>query len=139
MTYQEKGAWLMLAILSLVYGIYAWQIYQMGGLDQVPRPLAWIAILATTIVLAVSLTLGHILLAIFGPKNAMEPEDERIKLINLRAEKIGSMALGACMVFIMLVSMARGDVLMAHMALASLIICELVTHICVVTFFRIQS
>lgn len=93
MSFQEKGAIVMTSVLVIVYGIYftaVWRLLSTTSADEVVyQPLMIIATVPPLIILAV---LSHIVLALANPKEA-NANDERDRLITLRAERIGGYVL----------------------------------------------
>lgn len=83
MCFREKTAWISLLSMSGIYGIYFWSVIQhrSGGL------------LGTVIALVIVQTALTIAVAIFDPKEAKAPRDEREKLIDLRATRFAYAAL----------------------------------------------
>ena len=83
MSFREKTAWISLFSISSIYFLYFWSVIRqhehgavhIGGL------------LETVIALVVVQTVLTIAVAIFSPKEANAPMDEREKLIELRATR----------------------------------------------------
>jgi hypothetical protein len=100
MSFREKSAWISLLSMSGIYGLYFWSLshtvqgtvgFHFGGL------------LGTIIALAVIQTALTIAVAIFSPKEAKAPRDERERLIDLRAARFAYAALAgsvACACFV---------------------------------------
>ncbi|HWL42347.1 MAG TPA: hypothetical protein VNQ73_05340 [Ilumatobacter sp.] len=88
MPFQEKSAIVMTAILIVVYGAYFALLGLLLGrlpADEIPyQPLLIVAVVP----LAVLAAFSHIILALLNPKEA-NANDERDRLITLRAERIG--------------------------------------------------
>ena len=85
MSFREKSAWISVLSMSVIYGVYFWSVihdgsraggFHLGGL------------LATVIALAFLQIVLTIAVAIFSPKEAQTPRDERDKLIELRAMRV---------------------------------------------------
>jgi hypothetical protein len=85
MSFREKSAWISVLSMSLIYGFYFWSVihdgpksggFHLGGL------------LATVIALVLLQIVLTIAAAIFSPKEAQTPRDERDKLIELRAMRV---------------------------------------------------
>src|SRR5215469_11113958 len=84
MSFREKSAWISLVSVSGIYGIYYWSVIrsaQRGGAIPVG------ALLGTIIALALVQTGLTIAVAVFTPREATAPRDERDKLIDLRASR----------------------------------------------------
>lgn len=85
MAFQEKSAWIM-ALALLVTGIFYFGVVAsmssaMGGLAPPNVPV----LAVYTVLLAVLAIIGHIVIAIFAPKEANAPADERERRIFERA------------------------------------------------------
>jgi hypothetical protein len=85
MSFREKTAWISLLSMLVIYGFYFWSVvhtgpqaggFHIGGLLE--------TIIALVVVQAV-LTIGA---AVYSPKEARAPRDERDKLIELRAMRV---------------------------------------------------
>jgi hypothetical protein len=89
MSFREKLAWISLLSLSSVSGVYFW-----SARHGQPQPGALLGnLLGTVIVLTVLQTVLTIAVAIFKPKEAQAPRDEREKLIDLKATRTAYSAL----------------------------------------------
>jgi uncharacterized membrane protein (UPF0182 family) len=83
MSFREKTAWISLLSISVIYASYFWSVihskshggFNFGGL------------LGTIIALVIVQTVLTIAVAIFAPKEAKAPRDEREKLIDLKATR----------------------------------------------------
>ena len=85
MSFREKSAWISVLSMSGIYGFYFWSVihagpkaggFHFGGLLQT---------IIALVVLQVALTIA---VAVFTPKEAKAPRDERDKLIELRAMRV---------------------------------------------------
>jgi phosphoglycerol transferase MdoB-like AlkP superfamily enzyme len=85
MSFREKSAWISMLSMSGIYGFYFWSVihagrktggFHVGGLLQ-----TIIALVIVQIVLTIAV-------AIFTPREAKAPRDERDKLIELRAMRV---------------------------------------------------
>ena len=95
MSFREKGAWISLLSMSGIYAFYFWSVFHSG-------PTAS-GLLETVIALAVVQTVLTIAIAVFAPKEAKAPRDERDKLIDFRATRFAYYVLAgsvACAVFL---------------------------------------
>jgi uncharacterized membrane protein len=96
MSFREKGAWISVLSMSIIYGFYFWSVihagptvggFHFGGLLE-----TIIALVVLQIVLAIAA-------AIFSPKEAKAPRDERDKLIELRAMRVAYSGLATGIAF----------------------------------------
>jgi hypothetical protein len=78
MSFREKSAWISLLSMSGIYGIYFWSVIHSGPQG---GSFHFGGLLGTIIALVV-------VVAIFTPREAKAPRDERDKLIELRAMRV---------------------------------------------------
>jgi hypothetical protein len=90
MSFREKTAWISLLSMSGIYGMYFWSVMRSrshaGGL------------LGTVIALVIVQVALTIVVAIFDPKQAKAPADERDRLIGLRSTRVAYAALATSVV-----------------------------------------
>ena len=85
MSFREKSAWISMLSMLAIYGFYFWSVIQAG-----PQPGGFhfgglLTTIIALVVVQVVLTVGA---ALFSPKDASAPRDERDKLIELRAMRV---------------------------------------------------
>jgi hypothetical protein len=88
MSFREKSAWVSFVTILAVFIPFFWNSYRqyqgaISGRDAVSTAFT---LLATFVVLEILL---HVALAIRAPKEARSPRDERERLIDLRATRVG--------------------------------------------------
>ena len=90
MSFREKSAWISMLSMLAIYGFYFCSVIFAG-----PRAggFHFGGLLATIIALVVVQTVATIAVAIFKPRDAKAPRDERDKLIELRAMRVAYSAL----------------------------------------------
>jgi hypothetical protein len=85
MSFREKSAWISVLSMSVIYGFYFWSVmhsgpkaggFRFGGLLETIIALVFVQVVLT------------IAIAIFSPKEAKAPRDERDKLIELRSIRV---------------------------------------------------
>jgi hypothetical protein len=85
MSFREKSAWISMLSMLAIYGFYFWSVIhagpQAGGFHLGGLLETIIALVVVQIVLTLAI-------AIFTPKEAKAPRDEREKLIELRAIRV---------------------------------------------------
>jgi hypothetical protein len=85
MSFREKTAWISMLSMLAIYGFYFWSVIhagpQSGGFH-------FGGLMETIIALVVVQTVLTVTVAIFTPKEAKAPRDEREKLIELRAMRV---------------------------------------------------
>jgi len=96
MSFREKSAWISVLSMSVIYGFYFWSVmhtgakaggFRFGGLLETIIALVFVQVVLTVAV------------AIFSPKEAKAPRDERDKLIELRAMRIAYAGLATGIAF----------------------------------------
>src|SRR5262245_7455501 len=96
MSFREKSAWISFVLVLIVF-VYWLQnfirVEAFGFRDPAPMTLA----LRTRLAFVVAEVLLHIAIALKAPREARTPKDEREKLIDLKAARVGFyvLALGA--------------------------------------------
>ena len=87
MSFREKSVWISFLIMLTLFGVWAWNIGRgltgQAGRANVVR--LSITLLIFAVVLEVAL---HVVLAVWSPKEARTPRDEREQLIELYATRI---------------------------------------------------
>jgi hypothetical protein len=94
MSFREKGAWISLLSMAGIYGIYFWSVIQHGSQSR-----GFGGLLGTIIALVIVQVVLNIAVAIFAPREAKAPPDERDKLIELRATRIAYAGLATGIAF----------------------------------------
>jgi hypothetical protein len=95
MSFREKTAWISLLSMTGIYCFYFWSILRHPHTSGSP----FAGLLETTIALAVVQSTLTIAAAIFSPKDAKAPRDERERLIELRATRVAYAGLATGIVF----------------------------------------
>lgn len=85
MSFREKSAWISILSMLGIYGLYFWSVIhsapQAGGFH-------FGGLLGTIIALVVVQVVLTVAVAVFTPKEARAPRDERDKVIELRAMRV---------------------------------------------------
>lgn len=127
MSFQEKSAWAMFAIMLTVYGWYFAVLF--GRLsDQDVAEIAYRGmLLATVLALGFLAIISHIVLAVVNPKDA-ETADVRDREINRFGEYVGGYVLGAAAFFALVMAVLETDHFwIANVILAGMVLSELVS------------
>ncbi len=85
MSFREKSAWISVLSMSGIYGIYFWSVIRHGSQG---GHFHFGGLLGTIIALVIVQVVLTIVVAIFSPKDAQAPRDERDKMIELRAMRV---------------------------------------------------
>ncbi|MEL6324986.1 MAG: hypothetical protein AAFQ84_12230 [Pseudomonadota bacterium] len=81
MSFREKTAWVMTALLTLAGGFYAWEVIGAAlALNAAPPPSIKLALVYLTIVI-IGAIVGNATLALNNPEDADAPADERERQI----------------------------------------------------------
>lgn len=125
MSFEQKSAALMLAILLIVYGVYfAWAI-PLGLSGPVHTAVTTVGLVVMVVVLIVLSVAGHIVIALSAPKQA-GVADERDRLIEMRADARSGYILGVgILVTIGLTLMGASPFWLAHALLGTLVLGEI--------------
>lgn len=137
MSFQEKSAWVMLALVALVYGGYFTVVLgDIASLDSV-RDIAYRGMmLGTVIVLVVLATISHIVIAISNSSGADE-SDERDREINRFGEYVGGYVLGVGAVVALGLAMFEVEHFwIANAILAGLVLSEIVSGLTKIISYR---
>lgn len=135
MTYQEKGAWVVLVLLIFVYGGYGWHLVQQGGFGGLSNMTILIGAIGYLVTMIVGTVVGYIILAAMHPSEA-EQMDERTKLYDLRADRISGWVLSGVLALVMGVGFLHGDMVMFHIGLFGQVAAELVRQSVKVILYR---
>jgi len=95
MSFREKSAWISLLSMSGIYAVYFWSVLRSGP----RRGFHFGGLLETIIALVVVQTALTTAVAIFAPRDAQAPRDERERLINLKATRLAYSALATSVAF----------------------------------------
>jgi len=123
MPFREKTAWISLLSMAGIYGLYFSSVIRAkshGG------AVAFGGLLGTIIALVVVQTVLTIAVAIFDPKDAKAPQDEREKLIELKAARFAYSGLATAVVFAIFFAALPSPIIFgANSLLLILVVCEL--------------
>jgi hypothetical protein len=133
MSFREKLAWISLLSISSVTGVYFWSI----GHAQVHPGAMFGNLLGTVIVLTVVQTALTIGVAIFKPKEAQAPRDEREKLIDLKATRTAYSALATAVALACFFGAFNPPIVFnANALLFVLVTAEVLRSICQIVQYR---
>ena len=138
MSFREKSAWISFLTYAAVFGPYFFFVWQAWSLDEaLGRGLVIPLLIGAVIALVVVAVVLNVPLALFSPKEATAPADERETMIDLKAERIASYVLSVGVVC--LIGALLADVnatLVAVLLQAGLVIAELVKASAQIIYFR---
>jgi len=136
MSFREKSAWIAFITYTTVFGGYFFYLAQAWD-DTYARGLTIGMTIGAVVVLVIVAVVLNVTLALFSPKEANAPADERETLIDLKAERISSYVQSAgvaCLIGALL--MGWNAILVAVLLQASLVIAELVKSGAQIIYFR---
>lgn len=127
MSFHEKSAWAMFAIMLAVYGWYFVVLFDRLD-DQELREVAYRGMLLTTVLALVFVAIAsHVVLAVINPKET-ERADVRDREINRFGEYVGGYVLGAAAAVALFMAVLETDHFwIANMILAGMVLSELVS------------
>ena len=134
MAFREKSAWISLVTTLVVYAFYFWNVFDAHGMSG-PQMLGLLT--GCVVVLTVLQIVFHIAAAVRTPRAAQTPQDEREKLIALKATNIAYyvVASGAVLTAMGLV-FGSNPFIMANEILLFLVAAEIAKYASQIVFFR---
>jgi Na+/proline symporter len=116
-----------------IYGLYFWSLIRSG-----PGGRSRTAgLLGTVIALVVVQTVLTIAVAVFDPKNAQAPRDEREKLIELKAARFAYAGLATGVVFAVFFAALPSPIIFgANSLLLILVVTEIMRSSCQIVHYR---
>jgi hypothetical protein len=85
MSFREKSAWISMVSMAGIYGIYFWSVLRAG---HQAGAFHFGGLLETIVALVLVQIVLTVAVAVFSPRDAKAPRDERDKLIELRAIRV---------------------------------------------------
>jgi hypothetical protein len=95
MPFREKTAWIAVVSMTVIYAFYFWSVIRHEPSTRFP----YFGLLETVIALVVVQIVLITVAAIFSPRDAKAPRDEREKLIELRAARVAYSGLATGVAF----------------------------------------
>jgi hypothetical protein len=137
MSFQEKSAYVMVAVLLLGGGLYFYEVFsQSVGLDALISPAIPGVIKLTFIMVVVSI-IGHIIIAAISPKDAEARLDERETQIFHRAGSLSGFILGSVVIFSLGYYLTSEDgSLLFYTVFAGLIVSQLSEYVTRIFLYR---
>ena len=140
LTFQEKSLWISLITTVVMFGIYfflAFNIILNPDVEGIPERFSIGALFTLVVIVVVIIeAVTHTLLAII---NKPDKEDERAKLVSLKATRNGAivLAIGVWLSFASLAFSSMAPMLVAHLLLSSFILAEIVRFSSQLVYFRV--
>ena len=136
MTFQEKSALTMTALLTLVFGWYfALVLGVVAGSPE--REIAYTALMiVAAVIVAILATVSHVILALLFRSDA-NAYDERDRHVDLRSERIGGYVLAVGVFAGIGLAMVRADRFwIAQALIAALVLAEITSGVIKVVLYR---
>ena len=132
MAFKEKSAWITLAALIWIFGGYAWSLFEAKSFGAGTSGV----MVASIVGFVVLLVIAHAVAAIVSPKSADAAEDERDRMIDLKAEEMSGIVLGTAAFFALVVALYEGRYLVANILFLGLAASEIVKNLYQIVLYR---
>lgn len=132
MSFKEKSAWIVLIAMLAIFGRYAWSLYEAGDFGAGTTG----AMFGTIIGFVILVVIAHIVVAIFSARPGDDHEDERDRLIELKADSLSGYALGAAALTALAFALFEGDYLIANILFLGLAASEIIKNAWQVMLYR---
>jgi hypothetical protein len=129
MSFKEINSWLVLGVFAWLFVDFGFPLFEARSLegDQ--------SMIGSVIAFIIILVIAHIIVGVIRRKPA-EDEDERDRMIELRAERVGAYALGAVALTGVFLSLRMGDFRAANFLFLALVFSEIAKRIWQVFLYR---
>ncbi len=129
MSFREKIAWISLLSMSGIYGYYFWSVAHVGP--------GSVGLLGTIVALVVVQTVLTVAVAVFSPRDARAPRDERDRAIELHATRFSYAALAGSIACVCFFGAFKPPILFSTNALLFvLVVAEVLRSACQVAQYR---
>ncbi len=129
MSFKEINSWLVLAVFAWLFADFGLPLLEARSLDGDQ------GMIGSVIAFIIILVLAHIVVGVVRREPA-EEEDERDRMIDLRAERIGGYALGGVVAAGMFRSLHLGDFQAANFLFLALVFSEIAKRLWQVFLYR---
>ncbi len=137
MPFREKSAWISLVTTLAVYAYYFWRVMDARAQGQAECAELFGLLVGCIVILIVWQVILHIIAAIWSPRDALARQDEREKLITLKATHIAfyvvvtGVLIAACGLMI-----GADGFIMANLLLFALVVGEIAKYASQIVYFR---
>jgi len=136
MSFREKSAWVSLITYGVVFGGYFFTLWQAWDESYAQGLSIGLMVGAVVALIIVAIVLNTVI-ALFHPRTANAPADERETAIDLKAERIASYTLSIGVIFLIgALLIGWNAFLVANLLLASMVVSELVKALAQIAYFR---
>lgn len=139
MSFREKSAWISLIIHVVIFGGYFWSLAD--AWDHPDRgPLGVGLLIGAVVLLVLNAIALNAAAALWSPKEAEAPADERERLISLKAEQIASYVLSGNVILLIGALLVNWDgFLVANLLLAAIVVSEVTKAVTQIIYFRADA
>lgn len=134
MSFREKSAWISFITILLIFGAYFWRVAQvLRGEARFPFEIA-VAFLIAFVLVEIA---AHIVVGLQAPKDVRAPQDERERLIEMRATRVAFqvLVLGA-LAGVGTMHLTQSVWVMSQAVLLAIVVAELVKFGGQILYFR---
>jgi hypothetical protein len=140
MSFREKSAWITFILILVVFGFYFASVADQLVRPQHPHPNFFVLFVVLLVAIVLMEIVLHIIAAIRSPAEANAPQDERERLIALRAKRPAFFVLMAGMFLSMaVVHLPVGRFTIVHAMLFVLWLGELTNYGAQIYFYRRET
>jgi len=137
MSFREKSAWISLLAYLGIYGFYFANVGSalMSGDPNGPQFLGFFG--QSVVLFVLVIIVGTVIVAVLAPKDASAPEDEREKLITLKANSASGYVLATGVVLtIGVIFYGAKDFLVINLMFLSLVLSEVYKNLNQIVLYR---
>ncbi len=131
MSFKEINAWVVMLVFGWLFIDYGWPLLQARSLEGGTADRMITSVVFFVIVLVVA----HIIVGVIRRKPA-EEEDERDRLIEVRAERFGGLVLGGVVVFALIFALRAEEFVYANILFLGLVFSEIAKRLWQVALYR---
>jgi ABC-type xylose transport system permease subunit len=137
MSFREKSAWITLATIVLVSGLFILHLPRPWSLTPTSSGFIFHVLLLSVTAFVVIEIIAHVIVAIRSPADARAPRDERERLIALKATSLAAyvyafLSLGS----VSLIHVGANQIGVAYCVLLSFVIAEVVNYAARIVYYR---
>jgi hypothetical protein len=139
MSFREKTAWISLLSIAGIYGFYFWAVIRAGHPGAQSFHFGGLLLGTIIAIVAVQVVLTAAA-AVFSPKDARAPRDERDRVIELRATRVAYSGLATAVAFACFFGALSPPIVFNTNALLFILVAsELLRSSCLILQYRRQA
>lgn len=137
MSFREKSAWVTLATLIVLSIAFALHVPQPWTLRPASSPFMFHVLLIAIVAFIAIEIVAHIVIAIFAPRDAQAPKDEREQLIALKSTAVAAYVYAALSLSsIFTIHLGANQIGVAYLVLLSFVVAEMVNYALRIYYYR---